>query len=248
MKMESCASSDHIVAADRIAIYSQNAAWEGIDYSGGTLQGYGCGLFSINHALQWVGVDPIPSPAAMVETDRRRGFYSNEAAYFTRSAEIFGYSAADLWKDCFDIDTFRTRLAEVFGRGGAVTLHVSGANRWSVNGQVEGHYYLGVGLSNDGDKVHVVDSSAGTTLGVVRDSDHCAYYHDGSGFVPLDKGWGVDETIGAVSFGRLREYASGCEYWVDIDFIQRQQAFYDEFGDRSDSGWTVAITNDRPRA
>lgn len=248
MGVELCAFSDHIVAADRITIYSQDIAWEGIDYSGGTLQGYGCGLFSVNHAMQWIGIDPIPSPAAMAETDRKRGFYSNEASYFARSAGIYGYSAEDLWNSCYDIEPFRTRLKEVFNRGGAVTLHVSGANRWSVNGHINGHYFLGVGISNDGNKVHVVDSSAGTTLGVVRDSGHNAYYHDGNAFIPLNKEWGVDETIRAVSFGRQSEYASGCEYWVDIGFIQQKQAFYDASGSRENSGWTVAIDINAQRA
>ena len=68
-------SSDRIVAADRIAIYSQDSAWEGILYSSSTLKEYGCGLFTVNHAMQWVGIDPVPSPAAMAETDRKRGFY-----------------------------------------------------------------------------------------------------------------------------------------------------------------------------
>ena len=239
-------SSDRIVAADRIAIYSQDSAWEGISYSGSTLTEYGCGLFTVHHAMQWVGIDPVPSPAAMAETDRKRGFYSNEASYFTRSAGVHGYFAEDLWKSCYDADTFRNSLTEVFARGGAVTLHVSGINRWSVNGRINGHYFLGVGISDDGDKVHIVDSSAGTTLGVVRDTTYNAYCHDGSAFIPLDKGWGVDETIRAVSFGRKSAYASGCEYWVDIGFIQQKQAFYDASGSRADACWTVAIFSDAP--
>ncbi|MBR2699393.1 MAG: hypothetical protein IKE76_12450 [Clostridia bacterium] len=239
-------SSDRIVAADRIAIYSQDSAWEGIGYSGSTLKEYGCGLFTVHHAMQWVGIDPVPSPAAMAETDRKRGFFSNEASYFTRSAGVHGYSAEDLWSSCYELEPFRNRLTQVFARGGAVTLHVSGINRWSVNGRIDGHYLLGVGISDDGCKVHVVDSSAGTTLGVVRDTTYNAYYHDGSAFIPLDKGWDIVETIRAVSFGRKSAYASGCEYWVDIGFIRQQQAFYDASGSRADACWTVAIFHDAP--
>ena len=93
-----------------------------------------------------------------------------------------------------------------------------------------------------------MDSSAGTTLGVIRDTNYNAYCHDGSAFIPLDKGWDVDETIRAVSFGRKSAYASGCEYWVDIGFIQQKQAFYDASGSRAAVGWTVAIEKPEPRA
>ena len=103
-------SSDRIVAADRIAIYSQDSAWEGIGYSGSTLKEYGCGLFTVHHAMQWVGIDPVTSPAAMAETDRKRGFYSNEASYFTRSVGTHGYFAEDLWSSCYELGAFRTRL------------------------------------------------------------------------------------------------------------------------------------------
>ncbi len=190
--------------------------------------------------MQWVGISPVPSPSSMAATDRNRGFYSNQGSYFTESAGVYGYLAQDLWASCYDLNSFRSKLREVFNQGGAVTLHVAGPNSWAYDGYSGGHYCLGIGISNDGSKVHIVDSSSGTTLGIVRNSSYNAYYYNGSSFVALNKNWGIYDTIHTVSGGKKTAYASGCEYWVDIGFIQINQEYYYN-GNRASSGWTVGI-------
>lgn len=237
------ASSDSLVVSNYITIYNQDSAWAGISYSGGTLEGCGCGLFSLNHAMQWVGINPVPSPSSMAETDRNRVFYSNQASYFSGSTGVYGYTATDIWNYCYDLDSFRARLIEAFSQGSAVTLHVAGPNSWADGQHSGGHYCLGIGISNDGSKVHIVDSSSGTTLGIIRDSSYNAYYYNGSAFVALNKNWGVNDTIRAVSGGSKTAYASGCEYWVDIGFIQQNQVFYNDKGNRAPADWTVVINN-----
>ena len=227
--------SESIVARNLITIYNQG------DFSNtpasygredGTLYKSACGLFSINHAMQWVGIS-APSPEDMASTDKRRDCYGFDAKYFEKSASTYGYNAENLYQLSQNLDTFRNKIMEVFRSGSAITFHVAGNNGFW--GYTSGHYCLGVGISNDGSKVHIVDSSALTTLGVLKSSSYNGYYFQNGSFLTIDKGW--DKYTTRSKLGLKSADIIGGEYWVDTAFIQSMQI------NSKDPGWTYAISN-----
>ena len=229
----------------KIRIYDQGG-YPDTAYSrdGGSLADNGCGLLTLNHAMQWVGMRGVPTPVEMAQTDMARDLLGFEPGYFLKSAEAYGFLAEDLYRCCNDRERFVARLEALFSRGQAVTLHVRGDNGFTGR-RTPGHYCLGVGLTADRRKVHIIDSSSGTTLGVLKASEYDGYYDPNGSLKLIDRSWDLAATIRAVTGGRASDYASGAEYWVDLDFVWSNQCFYD--GQDNDSGWTVAIQR-KPRS
>ena len=228
-----------------IQIYSQGG-YPDIVYSrdGSSLADNGCGLLTLNHAMQWIGMRDVPSPESMAQTDMGRGSLGFDPGYFVNSAETYGFLAEDLYCCCNDRERFKARLEELFSRGQAVTLHVKGDNGFTGR-RTPGHYCLGVELTEDLSKVHIIDSSSGTTLGVLKSSAYNGYYYADGALEPIGKAWDLAKTIRAVTGDQASDYASGAEYWVDYDFVWSNQCFYD--GKGNDSGWTVAVKR-KPRS
>ena len=229
----------------RIEIHNQGS-YPHLDYSrdSGSLTDNGCGLFTLNHAMQWVGMSNVPSPESMAQTDMERGLLGFDPGYFVKSANTYGFLAEDLYRCCNDREQFRSRIDQLFSRGNVVTLHVRGDNGFTGR-RTAGHYCAGVGITADKSKVHIIDSSSGTTLGVLKSTEYNGYYYSNGSLKPIDKSWDSDTTIRAVTGNRASDYFSGAEYWVDFDFIWSNQRFYDGRG--NDSGWTVAIKR-KPRS
>ena len=139
---------------------------------------------------------------------------------------------------CNDQEQFRARIGQLFNQGYAVTLHVSGNNGFTGR-RTAGHYCLGVGISADKSRVHIIDSSSGTTLGILKHTAYDGYFFSDDSFSVIDKSWDTATTIRAVTGNKASAYFSGSEYWVDFDFIWLNQRY--ENGSDNDSGWTVAI-------
>ena len=229
----------------RIQIYDQGE-FPNIVYSrnGGSLADNGCGLFTLNHAMQWVGMSNVPSPESMAQTDMRKGLLGFDAGYFLGSADTYDFLAEDLYLCCNDRERFKARIDQLFSKGSAVTLHVRGDNGFTGR-RTSGHYCLGVGFTADKSKVHIIDSSSGTTLGVLESTKYNGYYYSNGSLKPIDKSWDLVAAIRAVTGNKAADYASGAEYWVDFDFVWSNQCFYDGMG--NDSGWTVEIKR-KPRS
>ena len=229
----------------RIQIYDQGN-YPNIFYSrdGSSLADNGCGLLTLNHAMQWVGMRNVPSPESMAQTDMRRGLLGFDPGYFLGSADTYGFLAEDLYLCCNDRERFKARIDQLFSQKSAVTLHVKGDNGFTDR-RTPGHYCTGVGLTEDKSKVHIIDSSSGTTLGVLKSTEYNGYYYSNGTLKPIDKSWDSAAAIRAVTGNKASDYASGAEYWVDFDFVWSNQCFYDGRG--NDSGWTVAIKR-KPRS
>ena len=223
----------------RIQIYHQGNYPDTV-YSrdNGSLAENGCGLFTVNHAMQWIGMSNVPSPESMAQTDMQRGVLGFDAGYFVKSAETYGFLAEDLYLCCNNREQFCSRIDRLFRQGCAVTLHVSGDNGFTGR-RTAGHYCAGVGITEDKSKVHIIDCSSGTTLGVLRCTDYQGYYYSDGLLKPIDKAWDMADAIKAVTGNKTSAYFSGSEYWVDFDFVWSNQRYYN--GTDNDSGWTVAI-------
>jgi len=229
----------------RIQIYDQGN-YPHIVYSrdGSSLADNGCGLFALNHAMQWVGMSNVPSPESMAQIDMKRESLGFDPGYFLGSTDTYGLLAEDLYPCCNSREQFRSRVDRLFSQGHAVTLHVRGDNGFTGR-QTSGHYITGVGLTAEKSKVHIIDSSSGSTLGILKRSEYNGYYFSDGLLKPIDKSWDLATTIRAVTGNKASDYASGSEYWVDFDFVWSNQRFYD--GRNNDSGWTVVIMR-KPRS
>ena len=223
----------------RIQIYDQGN-YPHIVYSrdGSSLADNGCGLFALNHAMQWVGMSDVPSPESMAQIDMKRGLLGFDPGYFLGSTDTYGLLAEDLYPCCNSREQFKSRIDQLFSQGHAVTLHVRGNNGFTER-HTSGHYFTGVGITADTSKLHIIDSNSGTTLGVLKCSEYNGYFLSDGLLKPIEKSWDLAATIRAVTGNKASDYASGSEYWVDFDFVWSNQRFYD--GRNNDSGWTVAI-------
>ena len=165
----------------RIQIYNQGR-YPHIGYArdGGSLADNGCGAFTLNHAMQWIGMSHVPSPESMAQTDMERGLLGFDPGYFVKSAQTYGFLAEDMYLCCNDREQFMSRIDRLFRQGSAVTLHVRGDNGFTGR-RTSGHYCADVGITADKSKVHIIDSSSGTTLGVLKSTEYNGYYYsDGS--------------------------------------------------------------------
>lgn len=224
--------SESVIARNWIKVYnqgdySQEAGSYGRD--DGSIYKSACGMFCINHAMQWVGLN-TPTPDSMAITDKNRNCYGFDYHYFENSASTYGYNAENLYGSSQNLDSFRNKIREVFNAGGAITLHVAGSNAfWGSTG---GHYCLGIGISQDGNKIHIVDSSALSTIGVLFSSSYNGYYYQNGSFVTMNKSW--DKYTTRRTLNLKDADIVGGEYWVDIAFIRSMQ---------NSEGWTYAISN-----
>ena len=140
----------------------------------------------------------MPSPESMAQTDMVRGLLGFEAGYFVRSADTYGYLAEDLYLCCNNREQFRSGLDQLFSQGNAVTLHISGDNGFTGR-RTAGHYCTGVEITADKSKVHIIDSSSGSTLGVLKCTEYNGYFDSDGSLKKIDKSWDITDTIRAVT-------------------------------------------------
>ena len=202
--------SDYLLASNSIHIYSQGSR----DYIGKTsclqqygLQRAGCGVFAVAHALQWMGCDN----------------WTNLEDFLVQIAELthpadYGYAFAEGVNALYPDFT----LGAISPNEGAANYYSKLRALFAAGGcgmfSYEGHYILVIGYSSDGSKIHVIDSSTGSTLSHL--GGYHAYYCD-----PMAKQWvtiaptrdGAWHVPGRYnSSGTWAEMKSyGREYWVD---------------------------------
>ncbi len=173
-----------------------------------SVQKSGCALFAMSHALQRMGItDEAVRPDKLAEAYSR--FYINERGTdnegLTRqAAEDYGFvTQADL------IESER-EIADCLGRGDLLSFMI-----------VTGHIALADGISEDGTKVHVVDSATGATF-ERKDrwkTKGSVYYmkEDGS-FQEVNT---PEELPGNRWFLETAEYG-GMAYWLDTSYCAHQ--------------------------
>ena len=169
-----------------------------------SLEKAGCAIFTLSHALQRMGVsgeDVLPDRLA----EKYTGMYiegrgtDNERLLFTAGAEYGFQTHQDLVESEEELRTW-------FRRGSRFSFMI-----------VIGHIAYADALSEDGTKVHIVDSAPGATWERIKNASLYVQDSDG-GFTAVQS---PEEIPGCRWFFESGEYG-GLEYWLDISYCAKQ--------------------------
>jgi len=186
-------------------IYSQKDGWWYKKWyskaNGRDLQKSACAIFTLSHALQRMGfTDESVQPEVLGKTYSyfyRPGEGTNNSGLIAKAAEVYDFvTQQDLMRSVKEI-TFSLK------QGDLLTFSI-----------VDGHIALGDALSEDGTKVHIVDSAPGATFDRIRTKGNIFYRNADGTFTQTDN---PDEIPGSRWFFETHEYG-GMEYWMSIDY------------------------------
>ena len=164
----------------------------------------GCALFALSHALQRMGFT-----GEEVQPDRLAERYKYCYVEGRGTAnEILTGDAAETWG-------FSTMAELIETEEGLRTCFLLG-DRFTFS-IVNGHIAYADALSEDGAKVHVVDSAPGATYERIKNGS--IYYRDETGAYREAKT--PEELPGIRWFFETGEYG-GMEYWMDLDYCARR--------------------------
>ena len=186
-------------------VYSQKDGWWYKKWyskaNGRDLQKSACAIFTLSHALQRMGfTDDSVKPEALGKTYSyfyRPGEGTNNSGLIAKAAEVYDFvTQADLMRSVKEITTS-------LRQGDLLTFSI-----------VDGHIALGDGLSEDGTKVHIVDSAPGATFERIRTEGHIFFRNEDGTFTQAEK---PEDLPGIRWFFETHEYG-GMEYWMDIEY------------------------------
>ena len=169
-----------------------------------SLEKAGCAIFTLSHALQRLGVsgeDVLPDRLA----EKYSGMYiegrgtDNERLLFT-AGEEYGFQTHQ------DLIESETELTTWFRHGCRFSFMI-----------VIGHIAYADALSEDGTKVHVVDSAPGATWERIKNASLYIQEEDGT-FTAVKS---PEEIPGCRWFFESGEYG-GLEYWLDLSYCAKQ--------------------------
>ena len=165
-----------------------------------SLEKAGCAIFALSHALQRMGVSEegaLPDRLAVTyKSCYVEGRGTANDILLTRAGDVWDFTTAD------DLIETEAGLRTCFALGDYFSFSV-----------VIGHIACADALSEDGTKVHVVDSAPGATYERLRKGK--IYYRDESGaFVEAAT---PDELPGIRWFFETGEYG-GATYWMDLSY------------------------------
>ena len=189
-------------------IYSQKDGWwHDKTYSKKhhrSLEKAGCAIFTLSHALQRFGLsgeEILPDRLA----EKYSGMYiegrgtDNERLLFTAGSEYGFQTHQDLIESEAELTTW-------FRHGCRFSFMI-----------VIGHIAYADRLSDDGTKVHVVDSAPGATWERIKNASLYVQNEDGS-FTAVKS---PEEIPGCRWFFESGEYG-GLEYWLDLSYCAKQ--------------------------
>lgn len=186
-------------------IYSQKDGWWYKKWysksNGRDLQKSACAIFTLSHALQRMGItDESVQPEVLGKTYSyfyRPGEGTNNSGLIAKAAEVYDFvTQQDLLRSVKEITAS-------LKQGDLLTFSI-----------VDGHIALGDALSEDGTKVHIVDSASGATFDRIRTKGNIFYRNADGTFTQTDN---PDEIPGSRWFFETHEYG-GMEYWMSIDY------------------------------
>ena len=188
-------------------IYSQKDGWwnNKAYTSKNTLENAGCALFTLSHALQrmgYTGEDVLPTTMAKTWAGCLGKEGTRNGQLITLVAQVYRYKTeSELWTSAGDIaDALRSGAMFSFGI-------------------VNGHIALVAGLSEDGSKARIVDSSPSATFERIRKGS--IYYLDpDNSFVAART---PEEMPGFVWYFE-NAGCNGMEYYMDLSYVARQGA------------------------
>ena len=192
------------VQAGPDVIYSQKDGWwKKKSYGSSTLEIAGCGIFTLSHALQRLGFsgeDVLPETLAktysycLVE-----GGTANERL-LTNAGLVYDFVTQD------ELEESEEGIAAGLRRGDLFSFSI-----------VKGHIALADAVSEDGSKVHIVDSAPSATFERIKNGSIWLRSEDGS-FQEIHS---PDELPGSRYFFETRLYSGG-EYWLDLSYCARR--------------------------
>ena len=166
------------------------------------LQKSACAFFTLSHALQRMGyADESVAPEQLAKV--YSGYYVEGRGTYNKG--LVAKAAED-----YDFQTLKDKdeltakeLADLLRRGDMFSFHI-----------VSGHVALLDGISEDGTKVHVVDSAPGATMDPKRNGGAVYYLNEDGTFTQAET---PADIPGIRWFFETNEYG-GASYWMDLDY------------------------------
>lgn len=180
--------------------HQKDGWWKGFAYGEGTLNKSGCAIFTLSHALLRLGfTDDSILPQNLAVTYKYchvQGGTSN-SMLLTHASEVYDFNTAD----------------DMIESPGEIRMLLNDGCMFSFS-IVLGHIALIDGISEDGTKVHIVDSAPGATMERIKDALPYVLAEDGS--------WKAIEDLGQIpeSVWYLEtETYGGLSYWLDLNYV-----------------------------
>ena len=182
-------------------VYSQKDGWwKKKKYATSELQTSGCAIFAMSHVLQRIG---YTGEAVTPEKLARTYVYYREGEG-TWNEGLVRYAAVDYdFTTQKELITSSKEIAACLRRGDYFSFSI-----------VDGHIALADGLSEDGTKVHIVDSAIGATYERIRNKEAIFVRHEDGTFALASA---PEDHPGIRWFFETQEYG-GMEYWMDIEY------------------------------
>ncbi len=164
----------------------------------------GCAIFALSHALQRMGFEGENLPPDVLATTYSGMYIENRGTDNERllatAGEDFGFQSHH------DLVESEAELTAWFQQGNLFSFMI-----------VLGHIALADGLSEDGSKVHIVDSAPGATFERIKNASVYYQAEDGS-FLEAKT---PEELPGIRYFFETGEYG-GMTYWLDLSYCAKQ--------------------------
>ena len=188
-------------------VYSQKDGWwyKKKYSSRRDLQKAGCAIFALSHALQRMGIaDESVVPDKLAKT------YSY---YYVEGRGT--YNEGLVTKAAADYDFLTQKALLQSGKEIADSLARGDFLSFSI---VDGHIALADGISEDGTKVHIVDSAAGAVFERIRTPGAVFVRNEDGSFTAVNA---PEELPGLRWFFETQEYG-GMTYWMDIGYCAKR--------------------------
>ena len=166
------------------------------------LQKSACAIFTLSHALQRMGCsDESAFPEQLAKA--YSGYYVEGRGTYNKGLVVKAAEDFD-FQTLKDKDEYSAReLADLLRRGNLFSFHI-----------VSGHVALLDGISEDGTKVHVVDSAPGATFDPKRNGGAVYILNEDGTFTQAASPAAIP---GIRWFFETNEYG-GASYWMDLDY------------------------------
>ncbi len=169
-----------------------------------SLEKAGCAIFALSHTLQRLGVEDeeiLPdSLAAKYSSFYIEGRGTDNGGLLSRAGEEYGFLTQD------ELIETENGIATCLKRGDLLSF-----------GIVLGHIAMADGISEDGTKVHIVDSAPGATYerkNRFKTKGHIYYQLEDGPFAEAET---ADQLPGIRWFFETGEYG-GMSYWLDLHY------------------------------
>ena len=197
------------VQAGPDVVYSQKDGWwHKVMYKGKeSLEKGGCAIFTLSHLLQRLGNTGEGLQPGILAAKNSR-FYvkggTDNGGLITKAAADYGFITES------ELIETEHEIAASLRRGDMFSFSI-----------VTGHIAMADGISEDGTKVHIVDSATGATFERKdrwKTKGHIYYQEEDGSFT---EAMTADQLPGIRWFFETGEY-SGMEYWMDLHYCAHQ--------------------------